>query len=248
MGLTEADIDEGFIAEARAVLATGTHLSHPRTEAAVLKALNLARKHGARTALDIDYRPNLWGVAGHGEGESRFVESAEVTKQAAGDAASLRFSTGYEELSRFAADQGVTMGYHHHMGTIVESAARDRPLHGDDRPGDTSSCSTPATASSAAATRPSWRASTWTASPTSTPRTSAPRSPREVESRAPLLPRRRAPRRLHRARRPRGRRRLRAGAEDRRRARLLRLARHRGRAGPGRPRARSSTRAWASRR
>lgn len=81
MGLTEADIDEGFIAEARAVLATGTHLSHPRTEAAVLKALELARKHGARTALDIDYRPNLWGVAGHGEGESRFVESAEVTRK-----------------------------------------------------------------------------------------------------------------------------------------------------------------------
>ena len=81
MGLTEADIDEGFIAEARAVLATGTHLSHPRTEAAVLKALTLARKHGARTALDIDYRPNLWGVAGHGEGESRFVESEAVTRK-----------------------------------------------------------------------------------------------------------------------------------------------------------------------
>ena len=81
MGLTEDDIDEGFIAEARAVLATGTHLSHPRTAAAVLKALTLARKHGARTALDIDYRPNLWGVAGHGEGESRFVESAEVTRK-----------------------------------------------------------------------------------------------------------------------------------------------------------------------
>jgi 5-dehydro-2-deoxygluconokinase len=81
MGLTEDDIDEGFIAEARAVLATGTHLSHPRTEAAVLKALRLARRHGARTALDIDYRPNLWGVAGHGEGESRFVESAAVTRK-----------------------------------------------------------------------------------------------------------------------------------------------------------------------
>jgi 5-dehydro-2-deoxygluconokinase len=81
MGLTEADIDAEFIAEARAVLATGTHLSHPRTEAAVLKALTLARAQGARTALDIDYRPNLWGVAGHGEGESRFVESAEVTRK-----------------------------------------------------------------------------------------------------------------------------------------------------------------------
>ncbi len=79
MALCEDDIDEGFIAEARAVVATGTHLSNPRTEAAVLKALNLARKHGAQTALDIDYRPNLWGLAGHGAGEERFIESAKVT-------------------------------------------------------------------------------------------------------------------------------------------------------------------------
>lgn len=34
-----------------------------------------------------------------------------------------RFSEGYEVLSRYAAEQGVKMGYHHHMGTIVESAA-----------------------------------------------------------------------------------------------------------------------------
>ena len=39
------------------------------------------------------------------------------------DAEWERFSTGYEELSRFAAEQGVKMGYHHHMGTIIESAA-----------------------------------------------------------------------------------------------------------------------------
>ena len=79
MALDEGDIDEGFIASSRAVVVTGTHLSHPRTEAAVQKALDLARKHGLRTALDIDYRPNLWGVAGHGDGESRFVESGAVT-------------------------------------------------------------------------------------------------------------------------------------------------------------------------
>ena len=36
--------------EARAVVATGTHLSHPRTEAAVLKALRLARQAGAGLA------------------------------------------------------------------------------------------------------------------------------------------------------------------------------------------------------
>jgi 5-dehydro-2-deoxygluconokinase len=50
MALCEDDIDEGFIAEARAVVATGTHLSHPRTEAAVLKALHLARARRAHRA------------------------------------------------------------------------------------------------------------------------------------------------------------------------------------------------------
>jgi len=79
MGLTVDDIDPEFIRRARAVVATGTHLSHPRVEAATLKALQIARDAGMTTALDIDYRPNLWGVAGHGDGESRFVESAAVT-------------------------------------------------------------------------------------------------------------------------------------------------------------------------
>ncbi|MFY9237963.1 MAG: 5-dehydro-2-deoxygluconokinase, partial [Roseovarius sp.] len=79
MGLTVDDIDPGFIQRARAVVATGTHLSHPQVEAATLKALEIARANDRQTALDIDYRPNLWGVAGHGAGESRFVESAAVT-------------------------------------------------------------------------------------------------------------------------------------------------------------------------
>jgi 5-dehydro-2-deoxygluconokinase len=79
MALCEDDIDPALIADTRALVATGTHLSHPRTEAAVLKAVTLARSHGARTALDIDYRPNLWGLAGHAAGEERFIESAAVT-------------------------------------------------------------------------------------------------------------------------------------------------------------------------
>ncbi|MDR6432169.1 5-dehydro-2-deoxygluconokinase [Brucella pseudogrignonensis] len=79
MALCEDDIDPDFIAQAGCVLATGTHLSHPSTEAAVLKALRLARENGSRTVLDIDYRPNLWGLAGHGDGENRFIESAAVT-------------------------------------------------------------------------------------------------------------------------------------------------------------------------
>lgn len=80
MALSERDIDPAFIAEARAVIATGTHLSHPRTEAAVLKTVRLARRNGARTALDIDYRPNLWGLSGHDDGDNRFIASEDVTK------------------------------------------------------------------------------------------------------------------------------------------------------------------------
>ena len=79
MALSPEDIDADFISEARCVLATGTHLSHPGTEAAVLKALTLARQSGARTVLDIDYRPNLWGLSTHADGENRFIAADAVT-------------------------------------------------------------------------------------------------------------------------------------------------------------------------
>lgn len=81
MGLTVEDVDPDFIRQARAVVATGTHLSHSQVEAATLKALTIAREAKLKTALDIDYRPNLWGVAGHGDGESRFVVSQKVTEK-----------------------------------------------------------------------------------------------------------------------------------------------------------------------
>jgi 5-dehydro-2-deoxygluconokinase len=109
MALCEEDVKEEFIASARAIVATGTHLSHPRTEAAVLKALNFARKHGARTALDIDYRPNLWGVAGHGDGESRFVESEKITAKLQGTLALFDLIVGTEEEFHIAGGSTETL-------------------------------------------------------------------------------------------------------------------------------------------
>jgi len=79
MALCAADIDPRLIADTRCVTATGTHLSHPKTEAAVLKALGLARQNDARTALDIDFRPNLWGLSSHDDGDNRFIASDAVT-------------------------------------------------------------------------------------------------------------------------------------------------------------------------
>lgn len=81
MALCEDDIDPDFIARSRSLVATGTHLSNKVTEAAVLKALTIGREKGLKNALDIDYRPNLWGLSGHGDGENRFIASEEVTQQ-----------------------------------------------------------------------------------------------------------------------------------------------------------------------
>lgn len=79
MALDESDIDEDFIASAGAVLVTGTHFSKANTEAAQMKAIKLARAHGRKVLFDIDYRPNLWGLAGHAAGEARYLASRAVT-------------------------------------------------------------------------------------------------------------------------------------------------------------------------
>jgi 5-dehydro-2-deoxygluconokinase len=78
--LDESDIDEAHIASARAIVVSGTHFAKANTAAAQKKAMALVRKHGGRVVFDIDYRPNLWGLAGHGAGESRYISSANVTE------------------------------------------------------------------------------------------------------------------------------------------------------------------------
>ena len=81
--LDESDIDEGFIASAKAIVVSGTHFASPNTAAAQNLAISYARKHGRRVCFDIDYRPNLWGLAGHGAGEERYIKSDSVSQHLA---------------------------------------------------------------------------------------------------------------------------------------------------------------------
>jgi 5-dehydro-2-deoxygluconokinase len=78
--LCEDDVDEGFIRSAAAVLVTGTHFARPNTDAAQRKAMQIAKAAGRRIILDIDYRPNLWGLAGHAAGEERYIKSDRVSE------------------------------------------------------------------------------------------------------------------------------------------------------------------------
>ncbi|WP_457579084.1 bifunctional 5-dehydro-2-deoxygluconokinase/5-dehydro-2-deoxyphosphogluconate aldolase [Ensifer adhaerens] len=77
--LCEDDVSEEFIRSARAVLVSGTHFSKPNTDAAQRKAIRIAKENGAKVVFDIDYRPNLWGLAGHDAGESRYIASDRVS-------------------------------------------------------------------------------------------------------------------------------------------------------------------------
>ncbi|MCB6185333.1 5-dehydro-2-deoxygluconokinase, partial [Leeia sp. TBRC 13508] len=97
MALTEADIDEAFIAKSKALLITGTHFSTPTVHAASVKALKAARNSNVRTVIDIDYRPVLWGLTGKGDGETRFIANDQVSKHLQGILPYFDLIVGTEE-------------------------------------------------------------------------------------------------------------------------------------------------------
>ena len=71
MALGAADFAPEFIASARAVVVTGTHFSTPMVAESSMAAVAAAKAAGSAVILDIDYRPVLWGLGGHGTGEVR---------------------------------------------------------------------------------------------------------------------------------------------------------------------------------
>jgi 5-dehydro-2-deoxygluconokinase len=103
MALDEGDIDEPLIARARAIVVTGTHFSKPNAAAAQTKAIDLAKRHGAKVVFDIDYRPNLWGLAGHEAGFARYVKSEAVSTLLSAVLADCDLIVGTEEEVMIAA-------------------------------------------------------------------------------------------------------------------------------------------------
>jgi 5-dehydro-2-deoxygluconokinase len=81
MGLEPGDADAAPFAAARALAITGTHLSTEGVRSAARHAIALAKRHGLKVVLDIDFRPVLWGLAGHGAGAERAQGSSDVARQ-----------------------------------------------------------------------------------------------------------------------------------------------------------------------
>jgi 5-dehydro-2-deoxygluconokinase len=81
MALREQDLDESYLASARAVLINGTHLSAPGVFAASVGAARRVKANGGLVVFDVDYRPVLWGLTAKDLGENRFVSDSGVTER-----------------------------------------------------------------------------------------------------------------------------------------------------------------------
>ncbi|KDP85212.1 5-dehydro-2-deoxygluconokinase [Cupriavidus sp. SK-3] len=97
MALDADAIDSDFLARCRSLVITGTHLSTPGVLAASRHALDIAGRHGVVRALDIDYRPVLWGLTGKGDGETRYIGNAEVSRHLQAQLGAFELIIGTEE-------------------------------------------------------------------------------------------------------------------------------------------------------
>lgn len=109
MGLELSDFDEAFIGSAKALLVNGTDFSEPAMDAVSRQAMAYARARGTKVVLDIDYRPVLWGLTGHGRGEDRFLESARVTAHLRSIIARCDLIVGTEEEIHIAGGSTDTL-------------------------------------------------------------------------------------------------------------------------------------------
>jgi 5-dehydro-2-deoxygluconokinase len=105
MALSEDDIDPALIVGATSIVVTGTHFSTAQVAAASWKAIKIARNAGVKVVLDIDFRPSLWGLAGHKGGEARYILSSQVQSALRDIVAVSDVVVGTEEELRVAMNK-----------------------------------------------------------------------------------------------------------------------------------------------
>ena len=79
MQLKVEHVSDDLLAQAKALLITGTGLSHPDSQAVTLHAAALAKRLGTKVIIDLDYRPVLWGLTPRGDGETRYQFDRSVS-------------------------------------------------------------------------------------------------------------------------------------------------------------------------
>ncbi|MCJ8323972.1 MAG: 5-dehydro-2-deoxygluconokinase [Rhizobiales bacterium] len=109
MAISTNEIDQAYIASSKSIVVTGTHFSQPGVEAASRLAIKYAKQAGTKVVLDIDYRPVAWGLTSHGDGENRFIESADISAHVQTIIADCDLIVGTEEEIHIAGGSTDTM-------------------------------------------------------------------------------------------------------------------------------------------
>ena len=122
MAIAAEDLDPDWIGQAKVMLITGTHFSSEQVHNTSLAALKIARENGLRTAIDIDYRPVLWGLAGRGDGETRFVANDRVTAHLQGILAHFDLVIGTEEEIGIAGGSSDTLEALRSVRAVTDAA------------------------------------------------------------------------------------------------------------------------------
>jgi len=97
MQVQPEDANPEMFQKAKALLITGTGLSTSSMREATWQAVKTAKESGCAVILDIDYRPVLWGLTEAGDGETRFIASAAVTREIQTFLSDLDLIVGTEE-------------------------------------------------------------------------------------------------------------------------------------------------------
>ncbi|MDI2091380.1 bifunctional 5-dehydro-2-deoxygluconokinase/5-dehydro-2-deoxyphosphogluconate aldolase [Commensalibacter oyaizuii] len=120
--LCEADIHANFIKQAKAIVVTGTHFAQPHNEQAQRLAMKIMHENNGKVIIDIDYRPNLWGVAAIGDGEARYVKAKQVTEKLLTILPECDLIIGTEEELHIASGYEDTLQAIKHIRTIAPTA------------------------------------------------------------------------------------------------------------------------------
>ena len=97
MQIQPEDVNPEMFRKSKALLITGTGFSTTSMREATRQAVKIAKESGCAVILDIDYRPVLWGLTEAGDGETRFIASAEVTREIQPFLTDLDLIVGTEE-------------------------------------------------------------------------------------------------------------------------------------------------------
>jgi 5-dehydro-2-deoxygluconokinase len=103
MGIGLEDIDWTAVERAKNILLTGTYLARPRLREMSVQLARFARDHDIRVILDVDFRPVLWGLVPHGEGNVMAGKSDEFASAVQSVAPLCDLIVGTEEELKVAA-------------------------------------------------------------------------------------------------------------------------------------------------